>query len=1226
MKTILHSRRDGSEELGVASMRAGVLPLPRGEGRGEGEPDVRPMHPFNRGPLLRANRGVALVITLMMLSLIMVLAITILAIARRERGQLAQVDNYSDAELAAAAGFERCKADMIGQIMYHHDLSGYDLVSSKSVSNVLTSLQMDPRVPVFVKNPLGGNLEERHFIDFNRNGQYEESLYGPLVWQPGDPQWIGILRDPTQPHGPDNPFVARYAFLGLPAGKSLDLNAIGNNGPIVSNLRANRNAFLRNQGFGPWEINLAAFLADLNPNQWGRLNYQYRPGGLSSGAAFDDAREILRFRYTAGNGYTTSPASIDELFPTTGHSAFTSDLIDGYADGPIAYLGYALGTDNDPAADPWPGAPNRANFFSHQDLFNRGIISTNFTQPNFTQHLLAAGAQTNDFDRYTFYRLLAQLGTDTTPVKEDRLHLNYVNLGGLSETNFQTWWDPTPTATNNSMWAVQFFTNLAQRLYADQIQEFSPDPTTGLIIPSITMIPVWPTNLYSPGIHRILQEAANIYDATRNDRLPTVFRPVIGTIGGMKYITNYINDNSVASLDAYMSTSNTVGIPLIIGAKKGLPNFNEYTLRTDILLSRKLEVVYKGQNEAHQFETNQMYILGISNMFGFEIWNSYTNSYPYPLVFQMMNHTTAILSNQFGYYPDTKSNVFVPPTTIDANKWLGTGAQNWNYIVSTNNTIELRPNSVWKASDNSLAKVATNGYDVFERNLPVPFKVPEWQLVFSNNFTYVLSEGDRIVDFVWFTDLQSATDIMRDMMGPVQVEQNASQLAGCWDTNRVDGSYSETVPTQGVVNQIEISMNGDGVDISLWNNWNGGQTQSRKSRDDAAQKFRTFLTVQNHTNAAAGPNYMQAPFSPVRKMSRTTTWQANDPLVHYLLSDLAIWPTNSETFFVTPPNSPMPTNASSLSSLGRMNVNYSPWGGNPNKNAALSDPMSFDRSLKDPGIRKSDDWDFPAGKFASIGWLGRVHRGTPWQTVYFKSQVPALQNWYYESRDWRTMPTNDWRLVDVTTIATYPLASRGMPINQTNLAAWSALLAGTMVLTNNLKDDDVANMVLHVGSTNLPAVAMFLSTNIQPATSYPLLTPADNPVVLIHQAIQNLRNALPTRQFTRLSQIFMVPELTAASPFLNQSDVQMQFALTDLAYEMLPTRLMSLLRVGEPRFVIYAYGQSLKPAPQSIDPGTRVVRNYQVTGEFGTRTVMRVEGDWTAPRAVVEGYNILPPD
>ena len=1202
--------------------------------------DVPPMNPFHRHPSARAtapDRGVALVITLMMLSLITVLAITILAIARRERGQLAQVDNYSDAEFAAAAGFERAKADMLGQIMYHQNLSGYDLISSKSVSNALASLQMDPRVPVFVTYSSNGVTvtEERHYIDFNRNRQYEESLYGGGLWQPGDPQWIGILRDPNQPHGPDNPFVARYAYLALPAGKTLDLNAIGNIGPINPNMNANRDAFLRNQGFGPWELNLAAFLADLNPNVWGGQNYQYRPGLVSSGFAFDDARDLLKFRYQWVRGALgNNPASVQDLFGILGEAAFATDLVDGYVYGPYATTGYALpGVDSDRPTDPWPGAPNRANFFSHQDLFNPRITGTNFTL-----RLRAAGAQTDDFNRYTFYRLLTQLGTDTTPPREDRLHLNYANVGSLfgtslSETNFQPWWvDPTTNPLlspalvdwTNKVLSVRFFTNLAQRLYADQIQEFSPDPTTGLIISNITMIPVWPTNLYSPGIHRILQEAANIYDATRAERLPTVFRPIIRGIGALNYIVGYTNDNSVATLGAYLMTDNTNGIPLVIGAKKGLPNFNEYTLRTEVLLSRKLEVVYQGRNATHQFATNQMYILGISNMFGFELWNSYTNAYPYPLIISVTNHTTVILSNQYGFNLFTNFNVVVVPTVIAANSWLGTGSPINNYLVPTSNTVVLLTNSVWIARNNTMIPAAQGSYqnDVFERNLPVPFLLPEWQLIFSNNFTYVLSEGDRMVDFVRLTELQSATDLMRDMMGPTEVEQSASQVAGSWDTNRVDGSYNETVPTQGVVNQIAISLTGDEIDPTVWANWNNGRT--RPSKDSSSQKFRDFLTLQG-TNAV-GSN-MQAPFSAIRRMARTSTWQANDPLVHYLQSDLTLYPTNSDFIFVMPPQGGQASN-SALASLGHLNSTFWPWGGNPERSATANDPMSFDRSIKDPGVRKSDDWDFPAGKFASVGWLGRVHRGTPWQTVYFKPETPDLGRWSWQSRDpfFRTVPTNDWRLVDVTTVATYPPAGRVMPVNQTNLAAWSALLAGTMVVTNYLDDDTLVSLLRGRAGSNYTPGLYVTNLVIQPASSYLAQTPLANPVVQIYQAIQNVRNLLPTRQFTRLSQLFLVPDLTTASPFLHSSDIQVQFGLNDLAYEMLPTRLMSLLRLDEPRFVIYAYGQSLKPAPQSIDPATRVISNYQVTGEFGTRTVLRVDGSWASPTAVIEGYNILPPD
>ena len=69
--------------------------------------------------------------------------------------------------------------------------------------------------------------------------------------------------------------------------------------------------------------------------------------------------------------------------------------------------------------------------------------------------------------------------------------------------------------------------------------------------------------------------------------------------------------------------------------------------------------------------------------------------------------------------------------------------------------------------------------------------------------------------------------------------------------------------------------------------------------------------------------------------------------------------------------------------LGVLNERYMPWGGNPLLPGA--DPYPFFSAIKDPLVWKSDNWDFPTNKFPTVGWLGRVHRGTPWQTVYLKA-------------------------------------------------------------------------------------------------------------------------------------------------------------------------------------------------------------------------------------------------
>jgi hypothetical protein len=93
---------------------------------------------------------------------------------------------------------------------------------------------------------------------------------------------------------------------------------------------------------------------------------------------------------------------------------------------------------------------------------------------------------------------------------------------------------------------------------------------------------------------------------------------------------------------------------------------------------------------------------------------------------------------------------------------------------------------------------------------------------------------------------------------------------------------------------------------------------------------------------------------------------------------------------------------------------------------------------------------------------------------------------------------------------------------------------------------------------------------------------------------------------------------------------QQQYGISDEMYEWLPQQVMSLLRAGPPRYVIYCYGQTLKPAPNSLVTSSSyfgMCTNYQVVAESAARAVVRVDGATTpAPHVVVESYNLLPPD
>jgi len=66
--------------------------------------------------------------------------------------------------------------------------------------------------------------------------------------------------------------------------------------------------------------------------------------------------------------------------------------------------------------------------------------------------------------------------------------------------------------------------------------------------------------------------------------------------------------------------------------------------------------------------------------------------------------------------------------------------------------------------------------------------------------------------------------------------------------------------------------------------------------------------------------------------------------------------------------------------------------------------------------------------------------------------------------------------------------------------------------------------------------------------------------------------------------------------------------------------------------VVYAFGQSLKPAPGSVvtEPGSyfQMPTNYMVTGEYVTKTLLHLEGyfenDRLRVRPVIENYNEVP--
>ena len=217
-------------------------------------------------------------------------------------------------------------------------------------------------------------------------------------------------------------------------------------------------------------------------------------------------------------------------------------------------------------------------------------------------------------------------------------------------------------------------------------------------------------------------------------------------------------------------------------------------------------------------------------------------------------------------------------------------------------------------------------------------------------------------------------------------------------------------------------------------------------------------------------------------------------------------------------------------------------------------------------------------------------------------------------------PVNDRMLFDMFTTAMNDNATRGqLSVNQTNLAAWSAVLSGVFAITNSSPPTNVI---------------------IEPAGAYIATNPP--PIVRIVNGINNARsativypgnlasNVFPNAVFGHKGDILATPELTVNSPFLSTNNPA-TYPPSDAVMERIPQQIMGLLSMSHsPRFVIYAYGQTLHPAEHSIYTGSGpffgLCTNYQVTAETATRAVVRLDGLPENPHLVVEQFNILPPD
>ncbi|HEX7651936.1 MAG TPA: hypothetical protein VF607_00425, partial [Verrucomicrobiae bacterium] len=600
------------------------------------------------------RQGMALVITLILLSVTLVMAVAFLALARRERASVTTSTDSTLARLATDNALAAAQAQILANLQTSTNATLYSyglLVSTNYINNFgfiqnsqsptnvnfdyytngaqpllaqdfnqsIANLMILPRAPVLLST---NDPKGRFYLDLNRNGLFDDT--GSSLWnaigsavtkdglnnvkvlnnlvttngtiaQVGDPQWVGILERPNQVHSADNQFLSRYAFAAVPVGEGLDVNYLHNQVETLTVNGANGvlsgpgDGYMRNQSVGSWEINLAAFLADLNTNQWlpstaPDNNYYgfYEPYGVNRGVAFDDARAMLSYRYNYSYSYPNL-FSADRLFFNFNY--LKNDNVDEYSDGPLQVTTTNISEvtgPQDPISSPWAGSDTPNKFYTPDDFFDAGKfpVTAGLSFPN---RLVNAGATTDangvadTYDRYTFYRMLEQLGTESVPNNVGKLNLNYQNafvtngvdgqfigMGIVSgaETNLYPWNARDFFCAAADMLLRNYSTNWFQANPSNYLINFygvSPadavfwytnkdglkitnDPNGfGLVnvpfvgitnqIPAFGLanIPaqIYSNTVYSTAVNRLLQLAANILDASTNSFYPHVFRPVL---------------------------------------------------------------------------------------------------------------------------------------------------------------------------------------------------------------------------------------------------------------------------------------------------------------------------------------------------------------------------------------------------------------------------------------------------------------------------------------------------------------------------------------------------------------------------------------------------------------------------------------------------------------------------------------------------------------------------
>jgi hypothetical protein len=711
----------------------------------------------------------------------------------------------------------------------------------------------------------------------------------------------------------------------------------------------------------------------------------------------------------------------------------------------------------------------------------------------------------------------------------------------------------------------------------------------------ITNIPVYSNSvfIYTPSVQRLLQLSANIYDASTTNFYPTVFRPIfehdnlgnvfiigftnlssgsgLNTVSGagdlqlappydIDSILSFPANTPIADADGLV---NVYGVPWIIGAKKGLPNFNEFSMQDVLMVFRKLQVTRPNTNSLPN-ATNQLYVFSVTNSLGAEFWNSYTNGYSNQV--QVVVNDNLSMQIQLTNGLSLWSENYQLNSITNVITWPGNA-----FFLPLATNVTFLPNSAYLFVPPSFYYVGNNPNPTYQLTVPAFPPPPQMLLQVTNHLQVIMLDNNHVIDYVHFSGPGSSRNLNSEF-------QNTNTTIGsggtaAYYTNLVWSTVSDNngVPF-GIETQIAISDGTIPLNTVFWKDPNA------KIEIDGFRHFLNpaFASIYGSQVLYVTNLVVQVPYTPTAISYEYTTYQANDPLVHYLKSDLNYAGYDSD------PNSGVQTgvhqapanaaNYSLLPDLGKVNARYQPWGKNPptgetGVSLAIYDENPCNLAFKDPLVKSSDSWNFPTGISLPLTTLGQIHRGTPWQTVYLKA-LDILSELNPVNPILGSVGTNTWAIwtgnPNINDAAlTAPISDRQLvgllvplmntndsdkllSVNDPSLADWLNTLNGLVVLTNS-------------------------ATIILPTAGYPpefescIMTSNSPQALLVANAITQTRINQPSQSFQTLGDILRTYALTVNSPWLNTNSTgffgnQIENGISDEAYEAIPAQLLPLLR------------------------------------------------------------------